>query len=305
LNDTALQQKILKAGPFGTIGKISGSPEICRDTDRARWWARGAARRLAAREARALIVLDDLAGIPKLRGWNGRQLRREWLDGSPMQEARPAQRSYYREALRLLRQMHSHNIAHNDLAKEANCLVLATGGTAFVDFQLSVHAPRRGYLFRLLAREDLRHLLKHKAYYCAEHLTSRQRRILATPSVAARLWTHGYKPLYLWVTRCILRWPEREGANERVYTDNTTHRQSHNHSMNASDTKEAPFGIRVSLPPGDPFTHLLDDGWQKTHWYQTPMTRDLALHEMCREHEYSRSGDKPTLVFEPIERGGS
>jgi hypothetical protein len=75
--------------------------------------------------------------------------------------------------------------------------------------------------------------------------------------------------------------------------------------MNASDNKEAPFGIRVSLPPGDPFAHLLDDGWQKTHWYQTSMTRDLALHEMCREHEYSRNGDKPTLVFEPIERGDS
>ena len=221
MNDTASQYTILKADLFGTIAKASGAPEICRDTDRARWWARGAARHLAAREARALIVLENLAAIPKLLGWNGHQLRREWLDGSPMQESRPTQRSYYRQALHLLRQMHNHNIAHNDLAKEANCLVLANGEPAFIDFQLSMHAPDRGYLFRLLAREDLRHLLKHKAYYCAENLTSRERRILATPSIAAKLWTHGYKPLYLWVTRSILRWPEREGANERVYTDTT------------------------------------------------------------------------------------
>jgi hypothetical protein len=73
--------------------------------------------------------------------------------------------------------------------------------------------------------------------------------------------------------------------------------------MNVSAKKEAPFGIRVSLPPGDPFTHLFDDGWNKTHWYQSPTKRDLALHEMQREHEYSRSGDKPALVFAAIERG--
>jgi hypothetical protein len=75
--------------------------------------------------------------------------------------------------------------------------------------------------------------------------------------------------------------------------------------VNASKNNEAAFGIRVSLPPGDPFAHLLDDGWQRTHWYETPTLRDLSLHEMRREHEYSRSGDKPSLVFEPIERGDS
>ena len=147
MNDIASQQDILKADPFGTISKGAGSPDICRDTDPARWWARGIARRLAAREARALIVLDDLAGIPKLLSWNGRQLRREWLNGAPMQESRPAERRYFRDALRLLRRMHGHNIAHNDLAKEANCLVLASGASGFIDFQLSIHAPRRGLLF--------------------------------------------------------------------------------------------------------------------------------------------------------------
>jgi hypothetical protein len=225
LNYIASQQIVLKADPFGTItrtsGENAGPPQICRDTTKARWWARGVARHLAGREARALIVLDNVDGIPKLRSWDGRELRREWLDGLPMQESRPTQRRYFREALRLLRRIHSHNIAHNDLAKEANCLVLANGDTGFIDFQLAVHAPRRGLLFRILAREDLRHLLKHKAYYCAEHMTTRERRILATPSFAARVWTRGYKPLYLWVTRSILRWPERDGAQERVYTDNT------------------------------------------------------------------------------------
>jgi hypothetical protein len=223
--------KILKADAFGTIvlaGSLEESAatecgageadrkEICRDTDRASWWAGTIARHLAAREAQALKVLNYLPSIPKLYNWNGRQLRREWLAGKPMHTADPPTPAYFKAALRLLRQMHSCNIAHNDLAKEANCLILDNGQPAFIDFQLALHAPRRSFIFRMLAREDLRHLLKHKRYYCAEYLTARQRLILANPSLGAKLWMHGYKPLYLWFTRRILGWPEREGAAERV-----------------------------------------------------------------------------------------
>jgi RIO-like serine/threonine protein kinase len=211
-----VQQKILKADPFGTVSLTSDPPEVVRDTDTARWWARAVARHLASREARALIVLNALTDIPKLRSWNGRQLHREWLDGLTMHAGRPQDPKYFSQALRLLRKMHRHGIAHNDLAKEANCLVLGDGLPAFIDFQLSVHAPRRGFLFRQLAREDLRHLLKHKAYYCPDCLTAREQNILANPSICARLWTKLYKPVYLWFTRSILGWPEREGANERV-----------------------------------------------------------------------------------------
>ena len=62
------------------------------------------------------------------------------------------------------------------------------------------------------------------------------------------------------------------------------------------------FGIRVSLPAGDPFINLLDDDWQTTHWYASQGKRDLALIDMQREHEYSRGGDAPALVFTAIER---
>jgi RIO-like serine/threonine protein kinase len=218
-NSIAVHQKKLKADPFGTISHNADQSLVCRDTDECPWWAKAVARHLASREARALIVLNSLAGIPKLRDWNGRQLQRDWLEGLPMHAARPCEPEYFSQALSLLRKMHHHRIAHNDLAKEANCLVLSNGQPAFIDFQLSLHAPGRGFLFRQLAREDLRHLLKHKAYYCPDQLTARERHILANPSVGARLWTKLYKPVYLWFTRSILGWPEREGANERVYKD--------------------------------------------------------------------------------------
>jgi len=66
--------------------------------------------------------------------------------------------------------------------------------------------------------------------------------------------------------------------------------------------KLRPYGIRVSLPVGDPFRKLLGPDWQRQHWYPTAGERDAALEEMSRRHEYSRAGDKPALVFQKIEK---
>jgi hypothetical protein len=111
--------------------------------------------------------------------------------------------------------MHKLGVAHNDLAKEANWLTAPDGLPGIVDFQLAIVAPRRGALFRLLAREDLRHLLKHKRRYLGHALTARQRRMLATPTLLARFWRYVVKPPYRFVTRRLLAWPERSGAFER------------------------------------------------------------------------------------------
>lgn len=62
-----------------------------------------------------------------------------------------------------------------------------------------------------------------------------------------------------------------------------------------------PYGIRVSLPPGDPFRKLLGPEWHRLHWFATAAERDAELLEMSRRHEYSRATDKPSLVFDKIE----
>ncbi|MGH8284722.1 MAG: serine/threonine protein kinase, partial [Steroidobacteraceae bacterium] len=86
---------------------------------------------------------------------------------------------------------------------------------ALVDFQLAMHAPRRGRLFRALAHDDLRHLFKHKRSYLPQRLTARQQRVLAQPSVVSRLWMASGKRVYLFVTRRVLGWADREGAGDR------------------------------------------------------------------------------------------
>jgi predicted Ser/Thr protein kinase len=209
----------LKSDLFGTVwqGEEQGRAFVLRDTAGARWWSAWLARSLCRREARALARLDGLPGTPRLLGAAAKALRREWIEGRPMQLARPRNAEYFRAARALLARLHRRGIAHNDLAKEPNWLVTPTGRPALVDFQLAIVAPRRGALFRALAREDLRHLLKHKRRYCPERLTARERRILATPSLPARLWRALVKPAYTLVTRRVFGWADREGAGDRRF----------------------------------------------------------------------------------------
>jgi serine/threonine-protein kinase RIO1 len=125
------------------------------------------------------------------------------------------ERAFYNAASRLLRNIHAAGVVHNDLAKEPNLLVLDDGSPAFIDYQLAQVFQRRTRLFRLAAREDIRHLLKHKRSYCAEALTRREQGILATPSLPSRLYMATLKPAYLFLTRRILGWADREGAHDR------------------------------------------------------------------------------------------
>jgi hypothetical protein len=76
----------------------------------------------------------------------------------------------------------------------------------------------------------------------------------------------------------------------------------HAHNLNRDLDQPRPYGIRVSLAPGDSFMRLLGTDWQQEHWYATASERDQALADMASEHLYSRRGDRPTLQFEPVLR---
>ncbi len=210
-------ETLLKADVFGTMHRVGDA--VRRDTRTARRWAAPLARHLARREHRALtrLAMDgDIEGVPRVLGFDGGVLMRSWIEASPMHLARPRHPAYFREALRLVRRMHAAGVLHNDLAKETNWLVTPDGRPALVDFQLAITSRRRGALLRALGHDDLRHLLKHKRTYVAQRLSARQARVLANPSWPSRLWMASGKKVYLFVTRRILRWRDREGAGDRV-----------------------------------------------------------------------------------------
>ena len=163
----------------------------------------------------ALAVLEGLDGTPSLLQADRLELRRSYLEGEAMQIARPTDSGYYRSAAKLLRHVHRLGIVHNDLAKEPNWLVMPNGEPAILDFQMASFRPQRGFLFRIMGREDIRHLLKHKRTYRPDLLSKREQDILNNPAVISRIWMQTGKRLYLFVTRRILGWEDRVDANER------------------------------------------------------------------------------------------
>ncbi|MFC0679976.1 serine/threonine protein kinase [Lysobacter korlensis] len=208
----------LKADSFGRIALMRDASGLFvrRDLGFVPLWLRLPAWWLARREARALIAVAGLAAMPQLLRWDGRRLDRSYLDGAAMYQRPPhGDLAYFRSARRLLQQLHRRGIAHNDLAKEANWLVLADGAPAIIDFQLAVRGAPRSRWMRLLAREDLRHLLKHKRTYCPQALTPVERRVLKRRSWVREAWFVTGKPVYRFVTRRLLKWEDNEGKGPK------------------------------------------------------------------------------------------
>jgi predicted Ser/Thr protein kinase len=208
---------ILKKDLFGEI-RLSGRDDervVVRNSAAAAKGMRWLARRLLHREARILGILTDIEGFAQVLEVDQDQLVRSYLDGEPMQRGTPTDPTYFKRAARLVRKMHRAGVVHNDLAKEPNFLVRPNGRPAIVDFQIAWSSANRNKLFRLAAREDLRHLLKHKRTYCPQQLTVRERTILDKPGFVALAWSKTFKPVYHFVTRRILGWADREGAGDR------------------------------------------------------------------------------------------
>lgn len=208
----------LKSDSFGRILLVR-TPEqvfVRRDLSASPWWLRLPAWYLAHREARALRHLQGIAATPRLLGWDGTYLDRSFLDGQAMYLRPPrGDVAYFHAARRLLQQLHRHGVAHNDLAKEANWLVREDGTPALIDFQLALCGNPRARWMRLLAREDLRHLLKHKRMYCGHALTPVERRLLKRHSWVRDLWFRTGKPVYRFVTRRVLHWEDNEGQGPK------------------------------------------------------------------------------------------
>lgn len=76
----------------------------------------------------------------------------------------------------------------------------------------------------------------------------------------------------------------------------------HEHNASRPLDVERPFGIRVRIRQSDTFARIIGEDWSREHWYASAFERDRALQDMSSRHLYSRDGDRPTLIFEPIDR---
>ncbi len=214
-------QTVLKSDVLSQTqtGHVAGTPDtrvVHRRVAHAPLWSRPLAWYLARREIRALRALDGLECVPALIATDDKGLYRSWVDGTPLHLARPADGQWYRDAHRLLRALHARNVTHNDLAKPQNWLVTPDGRAALIDFQLASVFRRRNRLARLLAYEDVRHLLKQKRSYARHLVTPFERRVLKRKSLPARIWMRTGKVAYNFVTRSMMNWSDGEGTGDRI-----------------------------------------------------------------------------------------
>lgn len=216
---------VLKRDLFSTIERgwyTTGGGEVeavLRRIDGVPWYTRFLAKRLLKREARALKRAPLGIGPPLLAESN-QWLVRGFLNGAPLHIARPTgDLDYFISAKAVLRRLRRAGICHNDLAKEQNWLRQPDGRAALLDFQLATPFARRGKLFRILAYEDLRHLLKHKRRYAPESLTAHERKVLSRKSLMTRLWMASGKRLYYVLTRGVFKIRDREGSGTRLTRD--------------------------------------------------------------------------------------
>jgi len=91
--------QLLKSDVFGRIRRVGNV--VVRETDHARPWARALARHLMRREHRALSRLAlgaGIDGIPRVVDLDALKLTRSWIEGAPMQIAKPRDPAYFRAA---------------------------------------------------------------------------------------------------------------------------------------------------------------------------------------------------------------
>jgi hypothetical protein len=62
------------------------------------------------------------------------------------------------------------------------------------------------------------------------------------------------------------------------------------------------FGLKLSLPLGDPMRTLLGDDWHEYQWFDTQEARERKLEELLGPFAYYRKGDRPTFTVERVEQ---
>jgi len=62
------------------------------------------------------------------------------------------------------------------------------------------------------------------------------------------------------------------------------------------------FGLRLSLPPGDPMRKVLGDDWHQYQWFGTERAREAKAAELTGQFLYYRRGDRPTFLIERVEQ---
>lgn len=149
LYELAGRRLIVKVPPHGWLG----------------WFYRAMMRH----EYRVYRQLKGFEGVPRCYGvLDNRYLVLEYIDGTPLRDRRPENSElFFERFLDLLRRLHAAGVAHVDLKKKDNILIVGGDTPCLIDFGVAVvrksgWRPFNRYLFVLGKRFDLNAWIKHK-----------------------------------------------------------------------------------------------------------------------------------------------
>lgn len=130
-------------------------------TASGRGLARLVRQRMIRKEDRVYRRLADLPGVPACHGLvDGRHLVLEYVEGVPYRGARiDDPERFFERLLALIRSLHDRGVAHGDLKKKDNLLVVDRTDPCIVDFGVAVvrrqgFAPLNHYGWELARRFD-------------------------------------------------------------------------------------------------------------------------------------------------------
>jgi serine/threonine protein kinase len=134
------------------------------------WWVNRFIRRIMLRnEYRVYSRLSHIEGIPRCLGLlDGSYLVLEFIDGIPVRKAEIQDRGFFFEALlNLIKRLHKAGVAHTDLKKKDNILVVQGRKPYLIDFGVAVvkkqgFAPINSYLYNTARKFDLNAWVKLK-----------------------------------------------------------------------------------------------------------------------------------------------
>ena len=166
---------------------------------------------LTRREARALLKLDSVVGVPRLLGQSGsRALYMQWLDGISVKEALAQETDWPKfltELENILREIHAQGVAHCDLRGLSNVLVGPDETPYVIDFVSCFFAGSRWnfiqrWVFRRFCEADRQALLKLRQRVAPESMNTADAALIVHSRIfnrAMRRVGQGIRKVSLWL----------------------------------------------------------------------------------------------------------
>jgi len=161
-------------------------------------------------EYRVYQRLSSIKGIPACHGFlSGRYLILEFIDGMPIREARILDRKiFFDHLLELIKSLHEAGVAHSDLKKKDNLLVIENRFPCVIDFGTAVvkksrFAPLNTFLYNIAKKFDYNAWIKLKYGRSVYNLSDQDRKYYNRTIIEKS--AHKIKKVYLEIKKRVTK----------------------------------------------------------------------------------------------------